>query len=451
MNEGIFQEKINLVLENEKKYNLFGIKYKNKYPIWPYYRMYFWSELIKKFIATGTKGESQYKINFRTISKFFKLLSISKLSLCFIPQKKSFLIISSSRVVNGEEIYTKDLKNTINNDYVELRFSNRFIGDPGPIYLDFFKVVFKIITLITHKLLPRNADVDEFMSVMYENNEKKWGFYKYKIEYVLWYKFYWLILKIQKPKKIFFVSGVYFTPMIAAAQNIKIEVYEIQHGVINKNHLAYQFPDVAREGFYSDGILLLSSYWQNKAEFPLGTKTYVIGNDYYANSLTNGKKEKSIVILGQGPLAAEIIKFISINLNFFISNGLKVFYKLHPAEIPNWESRYKTLFEYHQNNLLTVITNSPPLTELLSTCKIIIGVSSTAIYEGLDRDCTAFILDLPSSEYFDDLVEKGVVKKIKSEKILSLDDLNFTPQPIGKFFSPTNHQMLKYIAYTTVD
>jgi hypothetical protein len=121
-------------------------------------------------------------------------------------------------------------------------------------------------------------------------------------------------------------------------------------------------------------------------------------------------------------------------------------YKLHPAEVTGWE-RYAELKKMHYEGLVEVTSSSVSISQLLDDSEIVFGVSSTAIYEGLDRGCKTFILNLPSSEYFDDLVEKGVVKKIKSEQILSLDDLNFNPNPIGKFFSPTNNEILNYIAY----
>ena len=47
-----------------------------------------------------------------------------------------------------------------------------------------------------------------------------------------------------------------------------------------------------------------------------------------------------------------------------------------------------------------------------------IGAFSTAIYEGLAFNCKTFIIDVPGVEYLDDLIDKNIVKKVKSSEEL---------------------------------
>lgn len=447
MHQNIVKHITDQILTHEKNHRLFDIKFKKKYPIWPFYRMYFYVGFMKYKDYLGDHGISARDINKKTAIKFLKLLMDSKLLKCFLPQKNKFMIISSQRYINGEEIYTKDIKKVLKNDYFELSLSNRYNYFYGPVYLDAFKVVFKIISSMTCNLLKAPCAIKNFLRDVGAPKSFMKEFKRYKIEYILWFIFFDIVLRIQKPQKIFIVGAIIFTPLIAAAERLKIEVFELQHGIINNYHLAFHFPGVKRDGFFSNALLLLSDYWKMKADYPLDTKLITIGNNNFcAKNETESKKRNTILFIGQGPLTLKIIDFLRININFFIKNNYIVKYKLHPAEVTGWE-RYAELKKMHYEGLLEVTSSSVSISQLLDDSEIVFGVSSTAIYEGLDRGCKTFILNLPSSEYFDDLVEKGVVKKIKSEQILSLDDLNFNPNPIGKFFSPTNNEILNYIAY----
>lgn len=429
----------------EKSHGLFNIKYKNKYPIWPFYRMYFYFSYLKVSLNTGDRGISAKRINFQSVRKFFILCVNSKLIKGLTFQNKKYIILSSSRIVNGEEIYTKDLKKVIQGNFIEFSLSNKFDFQKGPVYLDLFKILFKIISGVIHLLTPTPNSVKSFFEELEAPSSFNKQYKRYKIEYVFWYHLFRLILKIQKPYKIFFVSGVYFTPLIAAAESLNIKIYELQHGVINNFHLAYQFPNISRDGFYSNGILLFSDYWKSKAQYPIGTELITIGNDYYSVENQTEKSPKSILIISSGLLAKNIIEFIKINVDFFSSYGYKLNYKLHPDEFFEWEKRYVELKELSESGLLKVITNKPPLPELLAKSEFVIGVSSTVLYEGLDNSCKVFVLDLPTSEYFDDLIKKGVIKKLNANSKLTVEDLRFNPNEQASFFDPTNFEALNKI------
>jgi len=443
--ENSYEELIKNILLNENKHNLYDIKFKNKYPIWPYYRMYFFFGLLKtKNFANNQITSNNF--NIPTLKKLIKLIIHSKFLYCILPQRKRYIIISSQRYINGEEIYTKDIKIILKDDFLEFSLSNRFEFQPGPIYLDSIKIIIRIIAKFVYKLSfstsPIRYFIDEIGAPIKFNDEFK----KNKVEYILWYWFYRFIFRIQKPNMVFFVSGVYFTPMIAAAKSLNIKVFEIQHGVINNFHLAYHFPGINGKFFFSDGILLLSNYWKSKAEYPIGTKLYNIGNNFYnAEQQLIKKNLKLVVILGDHTLAQKIIKFVSINISFFISNGFEINYKLHPFEISDWEDRYVELKLMQEKRLLKVVTNEPPLSKLLDECEIVFGVNSTAVYESLDRGCKAFILDMPTSEYFDDLKERGIIKKVNPDIELTLNDLEFNPKDREKFFAPTDFEAIKRI------
>jgi hypothetical protein len=429
---------ISIILKAEMESGVFNLKHKKINTIWPFYRMYFFYSFLKEKSNIGEIGVSARKINLSSIWKNVKLLKYSRIIQLLIPKRKSNIIISSQRYLNGEEVYTKDIKAIIKNDFLELSFSNRFEFQKGPIYLDSVKIVLKIISYISYHFFKTPREVSVFLSKVEANKLLKNQYKRYRIEYSYWYVFYKLMLKIQKPKRIFVVGGVYFAPLIAVAEKHKIEVIEIQHGVINNFHLAYHFPNQSRNTFFPHKLLLFSDYWKTKANYPLGTELITVGNDFYCPKTDTIKQKHSILIIGDGILYDKLISFINLNLNFFVKNNYEITYKLHPSEVLEWEKRYVLLKELNDTNKIKVIANEPAITSLLDQSEIVIGCNSTSIYESLERNCKTFVLKLQSSEYFDDLVEKKMVQLLNPHIPLCVDDLDFSPKVSMKFFDPSS-------------
>ena len=95
-----------------------------------------------------------------------------------------------------------------------------------------------------------------------------------------------------------------------------------------------------------------------------------------------------------------------------------------------------------------VIDNSEiPLYELMAKSSHQIGAFSTAIYEGLMFNCKTFIVDVPGTEYLDDLIEKGFVFKIKDVDELTDNFNSFKPTEYDKnfFFKKFDKELLKSV------
>ena len=72
--------------------------------------MYFYYGFLEQKSDISTAGSSPKKINLSRILDFLKLFKNSKLLSLLTPQKKDNLILSSQRYVDGNEIYTKEIK-----------------------------------------------------------------------------------------------------------------------------------------------------------------------------------------------------------------------------------------------------------------------------------------------------------------------------------------------------
>lgn len=438
---------ISLILKAEKDSGVFNLKHKKKHLVWPFYRMYFFYSFLKQKTDIGEGGASSKEINISRLLDFLVLLKNSKINRLFIPQKKDNLIISSQRFVDGNEIYTKEIKKVNNGNFLELSFSNRFVFKKGPIYLDFIKISLKLISKFSHFILKTPNEVKHFFSLVEANKSCENQYRRYRIEYSCWYLVYDFLIKIQKPKKIFLIGGVYLSPLIAVAEKYNIEVIEIQHGVINSFHLAYHFPGEIRDTFFPHKLLLLSDYWKTKAMYPIGTELINVGNDYFFVNSKKEKDKKAILIIGDGILYNQLITFLNLNLNLLIDSNFKITYKLHPNEVPQWKKRYSALKLLHETEKIRVIGNELPIANLIENSEIVFGVNSTSIYESVDAGCKTFVLDLQSSDYFNDLVNDNVVKKINPYKPLELNDLNFIPKQTKRFFDASNVRAIKSISF----
>lgn len=439
------QKIINKIIEAEQKAGVFNLKHKNKNLVWPFYRMYFYYKYLQTIAKVDELGASSFELNFKQLKKFFKLLLNSNL-LKLLGDKKKILIISSQRYLEGKEIYTGVLKDSLNDNYLELSLSVRFEFTKGPVYLDLFKVIFKILSKIFYRFIKTPNEVTLFFHTVGAKNNFNKHYLQYRFEYSCWYNFYSLLLKFHKPKKVFYVGGVYFSPLVAAAEELEIETFEIQHGIINKFHLSYHFPNIHRSTFFPNTLLLFSQYWSDKAIFPRDVELLFLGNNYFFKKNTM-KKPKTLLIVGQGIYYSKLIAFIKQNLSLFNRERFLITYKLHPREIQNWQNRYLDLYQLSLNKEIKVVTYEKSITELLSEHESVIGISSTVIYEAIDSGCKAYILNVQSSEYFSDLEVKGYVKKLNYQKPLRKIDFEFTPRKREKFFNPINQSLVERLIY----
>lgn len=168
--------------------------------------------------------------------------------------------------------------------------------------------------------------------------------------------------------------------------------------------------------------------------------------------------QKQILFISQGVIGKYLSKLayetaLSINENTDNNNAQKYnfIYKLHPGEYGTWKENYDYLIKaVNEFDNFTVIDKSePPLYELFAESHYQIGAFSTAIYEGLAFNCKTFIIDVPGVEYLDDLIDKDIVKKVKSseELINYINNENISIQEYDKdyFFKNFDETIFKKI------
>lgn len=267
------------------------------------------------------------------------------------------------------------------------------------------------------------------------------GYLMFKFDF----DFYDRLLKKRKPKQVYVVcSYVYKLALIAAAKKNGVETIEIQHGTIDKFHVAYSYPNQKNIDYYPDRIYFFGEYWKNAAPIPLKEENKVVYGFPFFNEQKEKyrgitKKRRTVLIISQGTIGEKLSEFIWNSREILKDFGIT--YKLHPGEYERWKTDYPYLLKLSELENVVVIDNSKTnIYEFLAESEFVIGVYSTAIYEALAFDCKVILVDLPGIEYLEDVIEKGFVRLVKTSHDLENYILqnNFKQFNADLFFASNN-------------
>ena len=354
----------NRIILAEKVSGLIMIRDSRGNLVWPYIRMYFY------YWYLGKNKEQLQKRHFfkydylKRIAIFFLMGSIWRL---LFKKRKDVLIMSSQRYNNGTEIYTKDIKILLNGNYEEFSFTNNFKFERGPVYLDGMKVLFKLISYVFSPFIRIRSEVFHFQNLLNLDDSFIKLFRLYYFEYNLWYCFYSILFYFKKYKKVVLVGGVYYSPLIAVAEKRKVEVFELQHGIIHDLHLAYNFKNIYRSSFFANKLLLFSDYWKEACNFPIGTELVSVGCSQYRNvEVMRCERSSGLLFIGS-PLDNQIFfEFLNKNIEFLIENGNVINFRLHPSDITLWKDKYPELVQWVKKGFVKVCEGELSISHQLS-------------------------------------------------------------------------------------
>lgn len=486
----------------EEKYELNHKEIQDCYP-WQLIRMYLYYEITRKTNVFESAQQSSLSL-FDKINSFLPFLKNSILSNPLSGKENvEVLIFDHPRKVIFEDeyqdIYSYFLKDTLNQygksfETIESPYLNQHFRNKSNIKENNVKFNDRILLgSFIHKTrnrgkLPFTEDEKQLINTVKEEIETA-----FKIEIDLFrimedhilnfqydYKKYIELLQRKNPKVVFLVVAYENKALVAACKKMNIEIIELQHGTISPYHLGYSYPENTRKfygeikeiEYFPDKILSFGDYWKNACPFPIdseniismgfpyfeeNSKTYMkIAEDKNSEEENNQKTEdKQILFISQGVIGKYLSELayetaLSINENND-SQNFRFIYKLHPGEYRTWKENYNYLTKsVNEFNNFTVIDKSePPLYELFAKSHYQIGAFSTAIYEGLAFNCKTFIIDVPGVEYLDDLIDRDIVKKVKSseELINYINNENISIQEYDKdyFFKNFDETIFKKI------
>ncbi|MBO7443331.1 MAG: sialyltransferase [Methanobrevibacter sp.] len=483
----------------EEKYELNHKEIQGCYP-WQLIRMYLYYEITRKTNVFESAQQSSLSL-FDKINSFFPFLKNSILSNPLSGSENvDVLIFDHPRKVIFEDeyqdIYSYFLKDTLNQygksfETIESPYLNQHFRNNENIKENHVRFNDRILLgSFIHKTrnrgkLPFTDDEKQLINKVKEELEAAFkieiDLFRIMEDHILNFQYdyakYIELLKAKNPKVVFLVVAYENKALVAACKKMNIEIIELQHGTISPYHLGYSYPEntmkldgeIKEIEYFPDKILSFGDYWKNACPFPIdGENIISMGFPYFEeNSKTYMKiaeekqKDKQILFISQGVIGKYLSKLAyetASNINENNENNennnsqkYKFIYKLHPGEYGTWKENYDYLTKaVNEFDNFTVINKSePPLYELFAKSHYQIGAFSTAIYEGLAFNCKTLIIDVPGVEYLDDLINKDIVKKVKSseELINYINNENISIQEYDKdyFFKNFDETIFKKI------
>jgi hypothetical protein len=193
-----------------------------------------------------------------------------------------------------------------------------------------------------------------------------------------------------KPKIIFFNAGSYGgieAYIINIAKQMGIVTSEMQHGVINSNHIAYNYnKDILKEykNYLPDYFLVWGKAWADSIR--TSSKKILIGNPQLVEKMKfyrgnekhhlNESSKKKILIVSQGTITNLFVRLTKELSKMVDKKRYEIIYRLHPGEVA-FENRYKEL--KFLNNVS--INKKGDIYELIESSDYIVGFNSTTIFE----------------------------------------------------------------------
>lgn len=192
---------------------------------------------------------------------------------------------------------------------------------------------------------------------------------------------------------------------VEACQDWGVSVVELQHGIIDDTAVAYSFPGDRTKTAFPDYLFTFGEFWNERAAFPIPDERVVpVGYPHLERSrrtYVDVESSETVLFVSQGIVGTELSR-MAVELAADPRVDADVVYKVHPGEHERWRSAYPWLAEA---DVEVVDQSGRPLYRLFAESSVQVGVSSTALYEGLAFDLDTYVVDLTSVEFVNDLLE----------------------------------------------
>lgn len=437
-------------LDMEKKHNLLNNQI-DGFQYWAYLRFNIYMKLEE--IKNNSNKKKDLSLKAVNKSELYTILKncIWNNPFITIKQKDILIINHPRRVKKGdyyECIYTEEIANYFNDRAYTLEFLYGLkhvvpVQTPNLLYLDYVDIIpvakkffikrsyknqimrIKEEATRIEELITKEFGINLGYNYIYSLLEKRYFWYKIKKKMLKK-----LLIKIN-PKVVIETVGYETNKMLIneICFELGIPTIELQHGVMGRGHLAYNYSEKGLYKFFPKKVLIFSEYWREVTNFPLEPKNIVsVGFPYLERSVKEIKKSNfeedvlSILVISQPEFSNKLITLIFELLKRLNNSKLKykIIYKLHPAEYEIQNEKLNILDRFENVEIIRDNVNS--LYYYFSKSNIQIGVTSTAIFEGLAYDLKTFIYHIEKTDtYMRDLVTMGIAKMFDSaEELLEL-------------------------------
>ncbi|MEU4390262.1 hypothetical protein [Kribbella sp. NPDC023855] len=205
------------------------------------------------------------------------------------------------------------------------------------------------------------------------------------------------LLKRRRIKTVYVVVAYFHQHIVGAARDLGIRVVELQHGAISPYHLGYSYPGRPEVADQPDELWCFGSYWTDVAELPAGMKAEVAGASFISPlspAELAAKDPRLVVFLSQGTIGPALLEYAGALAS--ARPDLHVTFHLHPSE-RSTDYALPAGVRMSTGNTLALLTSA--------TYQV--GVSTTALFEGMVLGCRTAVAELPGHEYLSPTVARG--------------------------------------------
>lgn len=211
---------------------------------------------------------------------------------------------------------------------------------------------------------------------------------------------YRALLKRHRIKTVYVVVAYFHQHIVGAARDLGIRVVELQHGAISPFHLGYSYPGRPVVVDQPDELWCFGTYWADVVELPQGMRTEIMGAPFiHRLAAPDNKDQQRVVFLSQGTIGPRLLSF-ALELAD-ARPDLEIIFRLHPSERP---SDYRISAS---SAIRLSADAAEPTLPLLASAGYQVGVSTTALFEGMALGCRTAVAELPGHEYLAPAIARG--------------------------------------------
>ncbi|MCE1179843.1 MAG: hypothetical protein LWW86_12570 [Micrococcales bacterium] len=223
----------------------------------------------------------------------------------------------------------------------------------------------------------------------------------------LTYPYYRRVLRHFGTRSVVLVIAYFNQDLVAAAHDLGAEVIEPQHGVISPYHLGYSWPGRPDVPHQPDRLWTLGSAWATTLDLAASVRAETVGCSWLPRGLSGPRDPALLLVLSQGTVTAPLAALARDVAR--LRPDLRVVLRLHPSE--------------RRDDVAPLVAGSPVVlsqgqdagahAEVAATyvwqsrATWQLGVSSTALFEGLALGCRTLVADLAGHEYLSPVIERG--------------------------------------------
>lgn len=222
------------------------------------------------------------------------------------------------------------------------------------------------------------------------------------------------LMRQTKPRAVLMVVHYSYRnlPMLHAARLQNIPVLELQHGFIGPAHAAYNTAPGRRSPLYPDYLLSFGDYWRETVPgMPLpAERVPALGYGWLdlqrarVRTQDPDQAQRTVLVISQGTVAPELARMAVRLAELIGPQGYRVRFKHHPSDLAGWRERYPVLVD----SGVEVIEQATDIYEEFARSGLLVGVNSTAMYEGLPFGLELCVMQLSGHRALEPLAARGL-------------------------------------------